>query len=356
MDNETTETKIKNWIVNLSSIYLEITRRCNLNCKHCLRGDPRDNDMSKEQIDRILDCLGFCFNFFIGGGEPFLAKESVLYLLEQIKKRHLINLKDDDDKSSYYCAITHIGTITNGTIRDMDIINALNDISYFLLGKKEVDENGEPVKTVSIGISKDIYHDNNPEECMEWFKSVCSPHIELKYNELEIDDRTGQPKVTECYRAKENNIFYRKRYDISELHRVELVDHKMLEIGEEKTPVFDGDCMCCTCTNLFVKSGFYDYRELENPDYPFILGNYMEDSLMSMIVKWNTLHPLLERQSQVYEELIKRAMTQKEKEKVKQKFFEKEEEVRRQQKESPDKNLWDIYYDVLHWDLRYISS
>ena len=86
MDNETTETKIKNWIVNLSSLYLEITRRCNLNCKHCLRGDPRDNDMSKEQIDRILDCLGFCSQIFIGGENLFLRKNLYFIYLNRLRK------------------------------------------------------------------------------------------------------------------------------------------------------------------------------------------------------------------------------------------------------------------------------
>lgn len=356
MDNETTEVKNINLLVHLSSLYIEITRRCNLNCKHCLRGDPMNMDMSKEQIDKILDNLGVCKNICIGGGEPFLAKDSVLYLLEQIKERDMSQAKEGDDYTQF-CLIQQIGIITNGLIRDMDIINALNDISEFFLrnGDRE-DENGEPIKTISISISKDIYHNNNPEECMEWFKSVCSPHINLDYNEMSIDDRTGLSNVQECYRAKENNIYYQKRYDISELHRVELVDHKKTKIGDTEMYIFDGDCMCCTCNNLFLKSGFYDYRELENPDYPLILGNYMEEALITMIIKWNSLHPLIEGQSIVYEELIKRAMTQKEKEKVRQKFFEKEEEVRRQQKESPDKNLWDIYYDVLHWDLRYISS
>lgn len=111
MDNETSK-------IAMTSIYLELTRQCNLNCKHCLRGDSQNKDMSKAQIDKILDNFVWIDNIFIGGGEPFLAKESFLYLLSVIKQKI--------EKEHFVCR--EIGLITNGTIKDMEIITALNDM------------------------------------------------------------------------------------------------------------------------------------------------------------------------------------------------------------------------------------
>ena len=46
--------EIKNKVA-ISNIYIELTRACNLNCPHCLRGDADNNSfMSFDQIDRIF--------------------------------------------------------------------------------------------------------------------------------------------------------------------------------------------------------------------------------------------------------------------------------------------------------------
>ena len=39
----------------INTISFEITRRCNLNCKWCSKGDPQNFDISKEIIDKTLD-------------------------------------------------------------------------------------------------------------------------------------------------------------------------------------------------------------------------------------------------------------------------------------------------------------
>ena len=34
---------------------IEVTRRCNMQCRHCLRGDAQNVDISNEIIDRFFD-------------------------------------------------------------------------------------------------------------------------------------------------------------------------------------------------------------------------------------------------------------------------------------------------------------
>jgi len=56
-------------------MFFEATRRCNLECAHCLRGDSEDMDLTQNIVDSILPkietigCIGF------GGGEPSLVPE-----------------------------------------------------------------------------------------------------------------------------------------------------------------------------------------------------------------------------------------------------------------------------------------
>lgn len=162
MDNETPK-------IAMTSIYLEITRQCNLQCKHCLRGDPQNMTMSNNQIDRILDNFNWIDQVFIGGGEPFLAKDSISHLLSELKNKI--------EKGKFACKC--VGLITNGTQRDKEVITLLNEMGKYLSDKWYK----EDTKTISIGISKDEFHDNDSENAMEWFKSECDErYISLHFN------------------------------------------------------------------------------------------------------------------------------------------------------------------------------
>lgn len=37
--------------INVHTLIVEVTRRCNMTCKHCLRGDAQSLDMQKETVD-----------------------------------------------------------------------------------------------------------------------------------------------------------------------------------------------------------------------------------------------------------------------------------------------------------------
>lgn len=59
-------------IINASSLILEVTRKCNLHCAHCLRGDAQCVDMSKSTIDKLMPMLGKVSSVTFTGGEPSL--------------------------------------------------------------------------------------------------------------------------------------------------------------------------------------------------------------------------------------------------------------------------------------------
>ncbi len=87
------------------------TNRCNLRCVFCPNSLPRiegkfkrKNELSKENWKRIVDeglKLKVCEWSIIGGGEPFLRKDVVMYIVSKVKK------------SSYP---TDVEIITNGTL------------------------------------------------------------------------------------------------------------------------------------------------------------------------------------------------------------------------------------------------
>lgn len=64
-------------------LVLEVTRRCNMCCEHCLRGDAQDLDMSRETIDAVLDTIDIIHCVTFSGGEPSLNLPIIEYFFER---------------------------------------------------------------------------------------------------------------------------------------------------------------------------------------------------------------------------------------------------------------------------------
>ena len=64
-------------------LFIEVTRRCNMSCKHCLRGDAQNLDIKLESIDLFLSKLkNKCFKrILFTGGEPSLNVEAIEFTL-----------------------------------------------------------------------------------------------------------------------------------------------------------------------------------------------------------------------------------------------------------------------------------
>lgn len=92
-------------------IWLEITRRCNLECKHCFveGGEARENELSIKDIYNLLDEFRrknvFCL--VITGGEPLLHEE-ILSIVQYAKKLNII-----------------VALVTNGVLLTEEIIKQL---------------------------------------------------------------------------------------------------------------------------------------------------------------------------------------------------------------------------------------
>lgn len=97
----------------LTAVNFELTRRCNMNCEFCAKGEAQNKDITTDVIDKALDELSrfeiHCIR--AGGGEPMLNKTGLIYLIDEIIRRDI--------------KICNFLVFTNGTVRDTDIKAAL---------------------------------------------------------------------------------------------------------------------------------------------------------------------------------------------------------------------------------------
>lgn len=74
----------------INDLVIETTRKCNMSCYHCLRGEPQKMMMKKEYIDSLLyqvDEIGsVCFT----GGEPTLNLPIMEYFLKSVQDKNIM--------------------------------------------------------------------------------------------------------------------------------------------------------------------------------------------------------------------------------------------------------------------------
>lgn len=73
----------------ISTLMIEVTRKCNMNCSHCMKGDSQDMDIDTKHIDSLLDQVQSINEIGFTGGEPTLNVKAIEYTLEAIKKRNI---------------------------------------------------------------------------------------------------------------------------------------------------------------------------------------------------------------------------------------------------------------------------
>lgn len=67
------------------NINIEITRKCNFACEHCMRGDAQNITITKEIIDRIFDEIQDVKGFInLTGGEPLIAIDMIEYFVNKL--------------------------------------------------------------------------------------------------------------------------------------------------------------------------------------------------------------------------------------------------------------------------------
>lgn len=68
-------------------VILEVTRRCNMNCAHCMRGEAQNVDMQKETVDKLLDSVSEIGHITFTGGEPTLNLPLIKYTFDRIREK-----------------------------------------------------------------------------------------------------------------------------------------------------------------------------------------------------------------------------------------------------------------------------
>ena len=210
--------------INIYELALEVTRRCNLKCAHCMRGKPQNINMSDGIVDKIIDSdIGMIDYLLFSGGEPTLNPNLIINTIDKIIEGKL--------------NVNEIAMVTNGQIYNQDIVDAFNRYNeyqnevleerinkMFNFSQDHIDSliEGNKNKHVRITFSTDRFHNPISQQVKDLYKENAK---KLKITEYSVRDekiiRTGNAIIGEDYSYEVEPIkYYKEGNDYSILGQI----------------------------------------------------------------------------------------------------------------------------------------
>ena len=126
----------------IKNLCIEITRRCNMRCAHCMRGNAEAVDIPLRHITNLLRHVRHIHHFNITGGEPSLNVRAIRHILERVR--------------AYGITVNNFYIVTNGSVasRSEEFIEACAALYEYQQEKEQGSGSGHMLE-----MSDDRFHD-----------------------------------------------------------------------------------------------------------------------------------------------------------------------------------------------------
>ena len=266
------------------SLMLEVTRRCNLRCEHCMRGEPQNVDMSDEVLEKTFSNINAVISLSLTGGEPFLAPHVIEKMVDIIIEKNI--------------PVLHCGTVDNGTILNesgIRSVKALNRLGDYIYNSVFNDESRKEGKPVTISISNSEFHVNDIQKAIDFYDQYTNEYVSVCDQgdwDTGLKDKQGNPIKTKTTmknagrwlkrsgRAKDNNITAAK--PITTTYKVEFGKDEDSGNYYIDTPIH----VCANGNVCPMEPISFEVMDRVN------MGNITKEPLLDMILKWSGKEPL----------------------------------------------------------------
>lgn len=178
-------------LFKFKNLMLEVTRRCNMQCAHCMRGEAEDFDLDYDVIYHLCNKATRIEQLSLTGGEPSLGAEIIAQLATWL--------------SYYGCEVGSFFCATNAKQYSKEFVDALNAL-YSHCDKKQ---------NCILTISTDQFHSEPDPKALEEYRKL--PY----YNPVNEKGQIPPHKILNEGRAEDNGIGAFSAPYIAELYDTE---------------------------------------------------------------------------------------------------------------------------------------
>lgn len=255
--------------VIFDNLAIEITRRCQLKCAHCMRGDAQDVDMSHETIDRLLDQTESIGTLHFSGGEPTLNIDGMRYFLDGMKNRNI--------------TLNKLKIIINGYSVTDEFINLMKDYYDYIEFNADYGRN-----KICINISCDRYHKSNdgynPEDTYVLYKNVFDGYTKILVEKYYVGNNARAV-------GRGKNLEEAIKYSI-DLKRIEIISKhsKSLCMARNRYALKNDNQVIVACPIYISVHGILLHAYSSNDEYIRIDSydfDISKDTILDVIAKHN---------------------------------------------------------------------
>lgn len=128
--------------MQINNLIIEVTRKCNMACDHCLRGDAQKMNIDHSYITALLENVKYVSSIVFTGGEPSLNVKAIRFTLDELKRLRI-------DVNNFYI-------VTNGSKSSMS--KEFTDVCCDLY---RYQDDHDDVGKYILEMSDDYYHDQD---------------------------------------------------------------------------------------------------------------------------------------------------------------------------------------------------
>lgn len=250
-----------------------------------MRGNPQNLEMSDEILEKVFGQVEQIYHLSLTGGEPFLAPHVIEKMVDVIieKKLHV-----------WRCTTVNNGTILNNLgIRCVKSLNRLADYIYNQVWDDNTRNDLKESPPISISISNSIYHKNDIQKAIVFYKSYTNQHVKVDdQGEWETGFKDKQGNIIKNKDMKDSGISWIKKEGraknfgnakyTTNTYRVNF----LISEDKNKACVESPIQVCANGNIIFAKALSFETIDKKN------MGNILKEPISCMLYKWNWLEPL----------------------------------------------------------------
>ena len=257
--------------IAIDNLVVEITRKCQLKCAHCLKGDAQNVDMSVDVIDKLLESVVSIGTLLFTGGEPTMNLQGMKYFLDVMKSKGI--------------SLNKLKIVTNGCETSEDVIALIQDYYSYITYDKTYGKH-----TIMIEISNDAYHEKcgaTPEKGYDFYKKKLEDYPQILvtlYNYGNIPKSIGRAKnLKEATTGISENMPLRKIEILTEESHNYCTSRKHFRILYN----MDAVIMCPIIISAHGKVAQANTIEMEYEEFDNVGVSIKEIGLINAIYKYN---------------------------------------------------------------------